>query len=172
MTEFRLRLATEADAGLAWEFIQDSIAARKRDGSAQWQNGYPNEQTVASDIDNGYGYMLEQDGVPVAYAAIIFDVEPAYNELEGTWLTDGEYVVIHRVARSAKSQTKGIAAQVLKLTEQLCRQKGIPSIRLDTNFDNLAMLRTLDKLEYSYCGEVQYQGAPRKAFEKVISSGP
>jgi len=36
-------------------------------------------------------------------------------------------------------------------------------------FDNVPMLKILDKLSYSYCGEIFFSGAPRKAFEKVIS---
>ena len=30
------------------------------------------------------------------------------------------------------------------------------------------MLRILEKLSYTYCGEIIFGGAPRKAFEKVL----
>jgi hypothetical protein len=30
------------------------------------------------------------------------------------------------------------------------------------------MLKILDKLNYTYCGEIFFSGAPRKAYEKVI----
>ncbi len=34
----------------------------------------------------------------IAYGAVVFDGEPAYDAIEGAWLTDGEYVVLHRMA--------------------------------------------------------------------------
>ncbi|MFW2135795.1 hypothetical protein ACK2M7_05865 [Chryseobacterium sp. TY4] len=36
-------------------------------------------------------------------------------------------------------------------------------------FDNLAMLRIMDKLGYQYCEEIFVGGGVRKAFEKVLS---
>ena len=32
------------------------------------------------------------------------------------------------------------------------------------------MLKKLDKLNYTYCGEVYFRDAPRKAYEKVVVS--
>ncbi len=40
--------------------------------------------------------------------------------------------------------------------------------KVDTNFDNAAMLHILKKLGYTYCGEVYLAGGERKAFEKLL----
>ena len=40
--------------------------------------------------------------------------------------------------------------------------------KVDTNFDNVAMLHILKKLGYTYCGEVYLAGGERKAFEKLL----
>jgi len=164
-----LQKATESDLPVIWEMLQDAIARRKAEGSEQWQNGYPNEQTARDDIAAGNAYLLVDEGVVVACAAILFGNEPAYDAIDGRWLTDGDYAVVHRVARSGKAASKGVATRLFKLTEDLCIENGIRSIRLDTNFDNTAMLRILDALGYSYCGEIFFQGAPRRAYEKVLA---
>ena len=39
-------------------------------------------------------------------------------------------------------------------------------------FDNIPMLKIFDRLGYTYCGEVFLSGAPRKAYEKVLSKNP
>ena len=44
----------------------------------------------------------------------------------------------------------------------------LPYYKLDTNFDNAPMLKILDKLGYTYCGEVFFRGSARKAFEKIL----
>ena len=53
-------------------------------------------------------------------------------------------------------------------TEEIALKNNIISIKVDTNFDNIAMLKIFEKLGYTYCGEVQLRAGIRKAFEKVI----
>src|SRR5690349_12038267 len=103
-----------------WQILQQAIERRRLDGSDQWQNGYPNEQTIHDDIANGNGYVLVDNSSIVAYAAIIFGFEPAYNDINGKWLTDGDYVVVHRVATSDNVKGKGIAAHIFREVELLC----------------------------------------------------
>lgn len=164
-----LRSAANADLSVIWAILQEAIDQRRRDGSSQWQDGYPNEHSIRDDISRESAYVLVEEGKIIAYAAVVFGAESAYNEIRGKWLTDGEYAVVHRVARSAASAaSKGIGTRFIELIEGLCLRKGIPSIRLDTNFDNFAMLRILEKLNYRYCGEVMVRGAARRAYEKIL----
>lgn len=164
-----LRPATISEVPVIWEILQEAIEQRRQDGSEQWQNGYPNEQTVFDDIINSYAYVLLDNNVIVAYAAIIFSDEPTYKNIKGKWLTNSDYAVVHRVATSALAKGKGFATRLFQMIEELCIEQKIYSIRVDTNFDNIPMLRIMAKLNYIYCGEIFFQGSPRKAFEKVIS---
>lgn len=83
-------------------------------------------------------------------------------------MTNGDYVVIHRVAAAERSKGMGIATRFFNEVEALAKSKNIFSVKVDTNFDNLAMLRIMDKLNYQYCGEVYLSGGIRKAFEKIL----
>lgn len=163
-----LRKATLSEVPAIWEILQQAIARRKQDGSDQWQDGYPNEQSIHNDLANGSAYVLTDQDQIIAYAAIIFDIEPAYTDIQGTWLTNDPYVVIHRVATSDEVIGKGIATHLFKLIEDIALESNIYSIKVDTNFDNIPMLKILAKLDYVYCGEVFFRGAARKAFEKVL----
>ena len=163
-----LRLAKIEEVATIWEILQDAIAQRKNDGSDQWQNGYPNEQTVKDDIQNGNGYVMINDNEIVAYAAIVFGIEQSYIDIKGKWLSNNDCVVVHRVATQESLKGKGIATQLFLLIEDFCNQKNIFSIKVDTNFDNLPMLRILEKLSYSFCGDIFFSGASRLAFEKVL----
>lgn len=163
-----LRKATFSEQSIIWDILQQAIQQRKLDGSDQWQNGYPNEQTVHEDIENGYGYVLVANNVIIAYAAIIFGIEPAYNDIKGAWLTNNDYVVVHRVATSNAVKGKGIATLLFKEIETLSTEQKVYSIKVDTNFDNVPMMKILDRLSYTYCGEILFSGAMRKAYEKVL----
>ncbi len=164
------RKAIAGDVERIWQILQDAIARRKADGSTQWQDGYPNPATIKKDIDKGYGYVFLESGIIVGYAAIIFDKEPAYETIEGNWLTKEPYVGVHRVAVAREATGKGVATAIMKAVETIALQNGVYSIKVDTNFDNIAMLKILDRLGYTYCGEVYFRGTPRRAYEKVLNS--
>lgn len=168
-SEFTLRKATDKDKDRIWEILQQAIELRKRDGSDQWQDGYPNVEVVQHDIDQGCGYVLLSEGHILVYVAIIFDGEPAYHALQGKWLSDQDYVVIHRLAVAQDIKTKGTATILMKEVEALAVARQVYSIKVDTNYDNKGMLRIFEKLGYQYCGEVYFRGGARMAFEKLLN---
>ncbi|RKS98100.1 GNAT family N-acetyltransferase [Chryseobacterium defluvii] len=167
-TEIALRKAEIEDRNIIWEILQQAIERRRKDGSTQWQNGYPNLGTVESDIAKGFGYVLTVDGNIAVYAALILNDEPAYSTIDGAWLSNGEFVVVHRVAVDEKFAGQGLVKQLFDHIEDFARSHDIQSIKVDTNFDNLAMLKILENKGYSYCGEVYLSGGIRKAFEKIV----
>lgn len=166
--DLTLRKTLPHEANEVWEILQQAIRRRKEDGSTQWQGGYPNLQTVINDIEKGIAYSLCLNDKIIATAAIAFNDEPTYEKIDGEWLSDGDFMVIHRVAVSDKVLGKGIATHFFLLMEDFAKENDVYSIKIDTNFDNLAMLRILEKLNYTYCGEIQVYDGPRKAFEKLL----
>lgn len=168
MSGYSLRKAHQNDRETIWQILLDAISRRRNEGSRQWQDGYPNIDTVETDLKDGVGYVLECDGEIAGYAAIIFDIEPAYENLEGKWLNEDSYVVVHRVAVSEKFIGKGLATKLFEMIETVAKSENVFSIKVDTNFDNFAMLKILDKLNYTYCGEVYFRGSARKAFQKIL----
>lgn len=167
-SEIKLRKAQIEDRDTIWRIIQQSIERRKQDGSTQWQNGYPNLGTVESDIAKGFGYVLTVDGDIAVYGALILNDEPAYSKIEGAWLSDGEFVVVHRVAIDEKFAGQGMTKKLFDHIEDFARSYDIQSIKVDTNYDNIAMLKILESKGYSYCGEVVLADGLRKAFEKIV----
>ncbi|MDF2931870.1 MAG: family N-acetyltransferase [Chryseobacterium sp.] len=162
------RKAEIRDKDIIWEIIQQSIERRRIDGSTQWQNGYPNQQTIESDISKNFGFVLTINLEIAVYVALIFNDEPAYSTIDGAWLTDGEFVVIHRVAVSEKFAGQGLAKKLFDYIEDYTKAENVHSIKVDTNYDNAAMLKILENKGYTYCGEVFLSGGVRKAFEKVL----
>ncbi len=162
------RKASVQDADAIWNILKDAIQRRKEDGSNQWQDGYPNLDVVHLDINKGIGYVLLEADEVVGYTAILINDEPAYADIDGKWIHDGDFVVYHRVAISQHHLGKGLAKQLLSHIEEFAKQNQIGSIRADTNFDNAGMLSLFEKLGYQYCGEVHFRGSARKAYEKKL----
>lgn len=165
---YHFRKAVDSEIPQIWEILQQAIERRKNDGSNQWQNGYPNPETIQNDIEKGVGFVLTEDENVIAYSAVLINDEPAYLEIEGKWITNDDFVVVHRVAISETHLGKGLVQKTFGFIEEFALANNIHSIKVDTNFDNLPMLRIMEKLDYIYCGEVYFNGSPRKAFEKVL----
>ncbi|MFY1046360.1 GNAT family N-acetyltransferase [Chryseobacterium sp. GP-SGM7] len=166
--EIQFKKAESSDINIIWEIIQQSVERRRIDGSQQWQNGYPNLQTIENDVAKGFGYVLTVNHEVAIYVALIFNDEPAYSTIEGEWLTNGEFVVVHRVAVSEKFAGQGLAKKLFDYIEDFTKSQNVLSVKVDTNYDNLAMLKILESKGYTYCGEVFLAGGVRKAFEKVL----
>lgn len=167
-SSFIFRKAELPEADAVWKILQQAVLRRKNDGSQQWQDGYPNFETVTSDIEKGVGYVLTDNEKVIGYSAVIFNDEPAYEAIEGKWLSEGDFVVVHRVAVSEDYVGKGLSKTIFRYIEELAVWNSVFSVRADTSFDNPAMLKTFENLGYTYCGEVYFRESARKAFEKLL----
>ena len=165
---YHFRKAELSEMAPIWGILQEAILRRKEDGSNQWQDGYPNPAVIQKDIEKGEGFVLVADEAIVGYSAVIINDEPAYEQIEGNWLTNDDFVVIHRIAISEKYLGKGLAKMIIKYIEDFALSNNIYSIKADTNFDNIAMMKIFENLGYILCGEVYFRGSSRKAYEKVL----
>ena len=139
-------------------------------GIDQWQDGYPTQDIILSDISYNNNYIVELNGVISATFVASFDGEPTYSEIKGKgWLNESPYAVVHRIAVADECRRKGIAKEILHYTEELCAERGIKDIRIDTHRDNVAMRSLLKKMGYTHCGRITLaSGAFREAYHKII----
>ena len=142
-------------------------------GIDQWQDGYPEPELIAHDIENKIGCVFEDDGKIAAYLVLLDTPEPVYDALDGTWLTSGAaYATIHRMAIDDGHRGSGVAADMLRKAVEMAKAENLASVRADTHRGNKAMRRVLEKNGFVDCGEVTYPvdaGDPiRVAYELVL----
>lgn len=165
---YSFRKAVPSEIPVIWDILQQAIARRKEDGSEQWQDGYPNLQSVQNDVEKDQGFVLTEGETITGYSAVLINDEPEYAKIIGKWLTNDDFVVFHRVAISENHLGKGLAKKMLEYIEEFALSNNIYSVKADTNFDNTAMLKIFEKSGYKYCGKVYFRGGERRAFEKVL----
>ena len=66
--EIRLAFPNEVDAIM--QVIEEAKKCLAEAGSTQWQNGYPNADTIIEDIISGQAYVALDEGELLAYAAV------------------------------------------------------------------------------------------------------
>jgi GNAT superfamily N-acetyltransferase len=140
-------------------------------GIDQWQNGYPAEEIMRNDIENGHSFVLIDDtGAVIAIASVLYNDEPTYDEIfDGEWLSRGNFVVVHRMAVAEEFKQKGIASHLLKEIEKQAILKNIPSFKIDTHEGNIPMRKTFERNGFTYCGRIFLRdGNPRVAYEKEL----
>lgn len=165
---YQFRKATTSDASYIWTILQHAILRRKADGSNQWQDGYPNLEIVENDIEKGIGYVLTDGETIVGYSAVLINDEPEYDNLQGKWLTTGDFVVFHRVAIAEGYTGQNLSKKIIDFIAAFALENNIRSLKADTNHDNFAMMNIFEKAGFVFCGIVHFRGSPRRAYEKVL----
>lgn len=173
------RQATTDDIPVIMQIISDAVDNMHAKGRTQWSKSYPTLHHIQEDIENGEAYVMEDFDEIVAYMAVSFRGEMAYKHIQGKWLSNGKYAVVHRLVVKVSKQNHGTASFMLTEAEHLAEERSVASIRLDTSEDNIEMLRSLQHhrrgfdSQYEYCGKVYYfrnlRFHPRLAFELIRS---
>ena len=131
----------------------------------QWGMSYPPESMIRQDILNGKSYVNLSDGKICAVFYFALEQDPTYGYIDGAWLNDAPYGVIHRIAVGESG--KGAAAACFAFAEARC-----DNLRIDTHEKNIPMQRCLAKRGFRRCGIIYLEdGDPRIAYQKVVNNG-
>ncbi|NFR88480.1 GNAT family N-acetyltransferase [Clostridium botulinum] len=162
--------STEEDISNIMRIINEAQIYFREQKINQWQNDYPNIDTIKEDIKNDYSYVFLMDKQIVATLALSFDGEKTYDIIyDGKWISNNKYAVIHRMAVNNSHKGNGIASKIFKNTEMICLEKGVHSIKIDTHVENKAMQNLLKKNNFHYCGIIYLEdNSKRIALEKIV----
>ncbi len=145
-----IRKAKKEDKKSILKIYQEAQAFIKTYNSPQWQDGYPNEKTFLADLDDGLIYVNEI-GDEIVSVASFLNYEPTYEIIDGKWLNDEPYLVIHRIATRKAHLGKGYAKDFLNFAHQVLKAK---NIRIDTHELNEPMKKFLQKNGFVLCGKI------------------
>ena len=163
-----IRPATEADIPAVLPVFEAAKAIMRADGNHdQWgAPGFPGDALLLRDIARGGGFVISSEaegGVEksiVAYFALLPSPEPTYSHIDGAWLTDEPYGVIHRIA--SYPEVHGIFSAVIDFAAAR-----YPHLRIDTHRDNRIMQHLIDMAGFTYCGVIWLEdGTERLAYER------
>src|SRR5699024_10411690 len=166
----KFRKAVWLDINGIMNIIRKAQDYFKEQGIDQWQNNYPNVEIISKDISNEYGYVLLKDNIIIGTVAVSFDGEKTYEYIyNGRWISNNEYAVIHSMDIYSRYKRVGLATLIIEYIEEVCLDKDVHSIRVDTHKENLAMQKLLKKNGFIYCGIIYLEDkSERMAFEKII----
>ena len=165
---FRIRPATPADIPALRPVFEAAKGIMRADGNpTQWAApGFPDDTLLLRDIARGGGFVIksvipsEAKESLVGYFALLPSPEPTYDYIDGAWLTDAPYGVIHRMA--SYPDVHGIFSAVI---DYAAARYG--HLRIDTHRDNHIMQHLIEKHGFTYCGIIWIEdGTERLAYER------
>ncbi|MBQ6578961.1 MAG: peptide-methionine (S)-S-oxide reductase MsrA [Bacteroidales bacterium] len=180
-TEVYLRKAEKRDLDAVSLIMTQAVDQMLREGKKQWDRTYPLPSDILADMERGVGMVLCRKAGPfpgedslrpeeiLSYAAVVFDGEKAYDSIEGQWISDLPYVVVHRIAVSDDYKKMGVASRMMEMIGEFALGKGFPSFRIDTTYDNFYMQKMLSNLGFTYTGKCFYPKGERLCYEKITS---
>jgi len=156
-------LLRDIDRGGGYVILRDEIPPRaslgRDDKVITPGDGYAvNRSSGSSVISSGAEGGVEKS--IVAYFALLPSPEPTYDVIDGAWLTDGPYGVIHRMA--SYPEVHGIFSTVIDYAATRYAH-----LRIDTHRDNRIMQHLIGKHGFTCCGIIWLQdGTERLAYER------
>lgn len=169
MNETGIVLADYADLDEIMKIVEQAQAFIRSQGFEQWTDGYPTKEQFVKDIDKKSCYVLRKKNQIVGFMSLLFEKEEAYDDLDGKWLTDFSYGVIHRTAIAENFRGCHAVQSFFEFAQAKAIEKKIHSLRIDTHEMNFPMRKSAERFGFLYCGKVSYgPNKPRVAYEKEV----
>ena len=163
-----LCLAKPKDTEQINSFIEQAKLHLKEQGIDQWQSGYPNISSIQEDIEKQRGYLICENETVIGYLCLDFEGDKVYLDIRGQWLSNEPYAVIHRMTIGQIARGKGLGKEVFASAWQICTQRNVHSLRVDTHEMNKKMQHVLLTSGFIYCGKIDQADGERLAFEKIM----
>ena len=157
-----LRKAQKKDLPQILEIIQEAKDYLAFHNIPQWQTGYPEECDIEDDLKNEGAYVAEEDNQIVGYCFIQVMQDHNYDVIEGSWLNNEPYAVLHRTCIRSTCKGRGIAGMFVAEASRMS-----DNVRADTHEKNMAMRNMLENNGFTACGTIYVEdGTPRVAYQK------
>lgn len=163
--DMQVRKTEEKDLDAVMEIVKQGQEWLHSQNVPQWINGYPSRDDFHKDMEHGNSYVLEEGGKVLGVCCISLDGEDTYDVIDGKWLNEEPYVVIHRIAVAKDVKGKHLAHAFVEYASRL----GCRNIRMDTHEQNRSMRAFLEREGFTLCGKITlHDGSPRAAYQKII----
>ena len=102
----KIRLSIDRDASSILNIYAKARSFMAEHGNPnQWTKGAPDGKSLQKDLLNQASFVVEEEGKMVGTFTLYHD-DPNYCEIQGSWLNDEPYVVIHRITSMSTERVK------------------------------------------------------------------
>ena len=165
----KIRKAQTSDLDNIMKMYKSCVAGMLKNGIDQWDDTYPNTETIAQDLESQTYYVAEENGKIIGGINIDKNQDPTY--LDINWQdASNQFLVVHRLGVKEGNWGDGIGKSLMIFTEELVKKKDLKSIRLDTYSGNPKAMEFYIRLGYRELGAINLKPDKNEyyCFEKII----
>ena len=136
-------------------------------GILQWDDLYPDRDSVESDISNAAALIARHRDEVVAYLALDSSQDPQYAQINWRF-ADAPVAVVHRLMVHPAWQGRGVGRWCMAIAEQRAMQLGYGTMRLEAFTDNPRAIRLYERCGYRATGVIHFRTGEFTCFEKRL----
>ena len=161
----QIRIASHEDLAFIEGAYEHARAFMQANGnSTQWPDGYPSRIDAEEDIAHGHCFLVTDEAGLLAVFSFAPGPDETYAKIVGTWHSDADYHVIHRVAAV---RGNGVARAIFKFSAERADY-----LRCDTHEDNVPMRRALESFGFRECGMITVSNGTQRVAYDWIKEAP
>lgn len=167
VTVSALEKATPGDRDAIVALVTAVVDCLNQSGIPQWDDVYPNAETVDEDLRNGQLYVVRGEAGIAGIVTLNREFDPAYKN--GDWSYRGQdFAVVHRLCVAPAMQGQGVGRRIMRMVEAMLKDSGVQSVRLDAFSQNPYSLRLYEKLGYRVTGRALWRKGLFYLMEKTL----
>ena len=164
-----IRKAEISDLENIMKLYNSCVGGMLKNDIDQWDETYPNAEIISDDLKLGSYFVAELNGKIVGGVNIDQQQDPTY--LNINWKDNSnQFLVVHRLGVQEENWGDGIGKALMMFCEELVKEQGLSSIRLDTYSGNPKAMGFYLRLGYNELGTIDLKPNKKKyhCFEKII----
>ena len=163
---YMIRKAVLSDLKNIFDVYLKAIDKLRSLGIDQWDEIYPDFETIKNDIERGEMYIMPLNG-HIAACGVINKENDGYDE-GGKWKFGENYRVIHRLCVNVDFQSMGIGKKMLQCLEDEIKKMKFDSVRIDVLPSNKRAIEMYKNYGYIDVGQVEYRKGIFRLYEKNL----
>lgn len=166
-----VRLAGAGDLDDLLALLRGCVSEMQARGLDQWDDIYPNRETLLGDIQARTLYLAAGAGAPPLLGALTLNQrqEPEYADVAWQILVE-PIAVVHRLMVHPDAQRGGLGRFLMRYAEHEAHRLGCRAIRLDTMDANVRALALYRALGYRQAGAVRFRKGAFTCFERRVAA--
>jgi ribosomal protein S18 acetylase RimI-like enzyme len=164
-----IRQASLGDIDQLMNLVCDCIEGMRGAGIDQWDEAYPDRQTILTDIRGQTAHVATVDSGLLGMVVLNERQEPEYADV--TWEGRGRAAVVHRLMVAPQWQSQGVGRMLMQFAEQRAATLGYACIRLDAFCGNPRAIHFYELTGYRRAGRVRFRKGLFDCFEKSLLAG-
>jgi ribosomal protein S18 acetylase RimI-like enzyme len=163
-----MRTATHDDLPQLRQFAADCVATLSAAGIDQWDEANPSVESIRADVAAGAVEVLDDNAELVGCVTLDQAVDPLWRNWD--WSAEGEPAVsVHRLMVHPSRRGRGLGRLLMQHAEEVTRQHGGRSIRLDCLLQNANAVAFYKQLGFRQTGTADGRKGRIAEFEKLLT---